>query len=125
MEGVTVVTHPLVQHKLTFLRDKNRSTKSFRELCKEIGVLLCYEVTRDLPMTAVDQCRNRNATHAHVIAADRRKEACFCADSSSRHNIRGRHARSRASCTCRAYRALPRSQYIRCNRIFFQSSFRP
>src|SRR5499425_3438344 len=54
MEGVTVVTHPLVQHKLTLLRDKNRSTKSFRELCKEIGVLLCYEVTRDLPLTDVE-----------------------------------------------------------------------
>src|SRR6201981_3951460 len=54
MEGVTVVTHPLVQHKLTLLRDKNRSTKSFRELLKEIGVLLCYEVTRDLPLSDVD-----------------------------------------------------------------------
>jgi uracil phosphoribosyltransferase len=54
MEGVTVVTHPLVQHKLTLLRDKNRSTKSFRELCKEIGVPLCYEVTRDLPLTDVE-----------------------------------------------------------------------
>src|SRR2546430_17483040 len=54
MEGVIVVTHPLVQHKLTLLRDKNRSTKSFRELCKEIGVLLCYEVTRDLPLTDVE-----------------------------------------------------------------------
>ena len=54
MEGVTVVTHPLVQHKLTLLRDKNCSTKSFRELCKEIGVLLCYEVTRDLPLTDVE-----------------------------------------------------------------------
>jgi uracil phosphoribosyltransferase len=54
MEGVTVVTHPLVQHKLTLLRDKNRSTKSFRELCKEIGVLLCYEITRDLPLTDVE-----------------------------------------------------------------------
>src|SRR5438128_5803344 len=54
MEGVIVVTHPLVQHKLTLLRDKNRSTKSFRELCKEIGMLLCYEVTRDLPLTDVE-----------------------------------------------------------------------
>src|SRR5438445_13505426 len=54
MEGVIVVTHPLVQHKLTLLRDNNRSTKSFRELCKEIGVLLCYEVTRDLPLTDVE-----------------------------------------------------------------------
>src|SRR4030081_1054266 len=48
MEGVTVVDHPLVQHKLTLIRDKNRSAKSFRELLKEVGMLLCYEVTRDL-----------------------------------------------------------------------------
>jgi uracil phosphoribosyltransferase len=51
MEGVMVVDHPLVQHKLTLLREKDRSTKSFRELLKEIGMLLCYEVTRDLPLT--------------------------------------------------------------------------
>ncbi len=50
MEGVTVVDHPLVQHKLTLLREKNISTKSFRELLSEIGMLLCYEVTRDLPL---------------------------------------------------------------------------
>lgn len=54
MEGVTIVNHPLVQHKLTLIRDKNRSTKSFRELLKEIGMLLCYEVTRDLPLTEVE-----------------------------------------------------------------------
>jgi uracil phosphoribosyltransferase len=50
MEGVTIVGHPLVQHKLTLLRDKSRSTKSFRELCRELGILMCYEVTRDLPL---------------------------------------------------------------------------
>ena len=54
MEGVTVVDHPLVQHKLTLIRDKNRSTKAFRELLREIGMLLCYEVTRDLPLTTVE-----------------------------------------------------------------------
>jgi uracil phosphoribosyltransferase len=54
MEGVKVVDHPLVQHKLTLLREKDRSTKSFRELLKEIGMLLCYEVTRDLPLTKVE-----------------------------------------------------------------------
>ncbi len=53
MEGVTVVSHPLIQHKLTLLRDKERSTKTFRELLTEIGMLLCYEVTRDLPLTNV------------------------------------------------------------------------
>ncbi len=54
MEGVTIVDHPLVQHKLTLIRDKNVSTKSFRELLSEIGMLLCYEVTRDLPVEMVD-----------------------------------------------------------------------
>jgi len=49
MQGVTVVEHPLVQHKLTLMRDKERSTKGFRQLLNEIGMLLCYEVTRDLP----------------------------------------------------------------------------
>ena len=53
MQGVKIVDHPLVQHKLTLIRDKSRSTKSFRELLKEIGMLLCYEVTRDLPLESV------------------------------------------------------------------------
>lgn len=54
MNKVTVVDHPLVQHKLTLMRDKNRSTKGFRQLLHEIGMLLCYEVTRDLPMEMVE-----------------------------------------------------------------------
>jgi uracil phosphoribosyltransferase len=54
MQGVQVVDHPLVQHKLTLIREKSRSTKSFRELLKEVGMLLCYEVTRDLPLTKVE-----------------------------------------------------------------------
>jgi uracil phosphoribosyltransferase len=53
MDGVTIVDHPLVQHKLTLLRDKTRSTKVFRELFNEIGALLCYEATRDLPLEPV------------------------------------------------------------------------
>lgn len=50
---VTVVDHPLVQHKLTLMRDRTRSTKGFRELLNEIGMLLAYEVTRDLPLEPV------------------------------------------------------------------------
>jgi uracil phosphoribosyltransferase len=49
-DGVIIVDHPLVQHKLTLMREKDRSTKSFRQLLNEIGMLLCYEVTRDLPI---------------------------------------------------------------------------
>ena len=68
MEGVTVVEHPLVQHKLTLIRDKDRSTKSFRELLKEIGMLLCYEVTRDLPLAEVEIETPLTRTKARRIA---------------------------------------------------------
>ncbi len=51
MNGVTVVNHPLVQHKLTFMRCKETSTAGFRRLLREISTLLCYEVTRDLELT--------------------------------------------------------------------------
>ena len=53
MQGITVVDHPLVQHKLTLMREKERSTKGFRQLLNEIGMLLAYEVTRDLPLEEV------------------------------------------------------------------------
>lgn len=48
---VHVMDHPLVAHKLTVLRDKNTSVKDFRELVSEIGMLITYEATRDLPLT--------------------------------------------------------------------------
>lgn len=47
---VFVMDHPLIQHKLTFLRDKNTGSKEFRELVSEIAMLMCYEATRDLPL---------------------------------------------------------------------------
>jgi uracil phosphoribosyltransferase len=54
MDGLTIVDHPLVQHKLTLLRDKTRSIKVFRELFSEIGALLCYEATRNLPLEMIE-----------------------------------------------------------------------
>lgn len=51
LKGVTVVDHPLVQHKLSIMRDKETSTASFRRLLREISLLLCYEVTRELELT--------------------------------------------------------------------------
>jgi uracil phosphoribosyltransferase len=50
-DHLTVVNHPLISHKLTLMREKDTSTKSFRQLLREISHLLAYEVTRDLPMT--------------------------------------------------------------------------
>lgn len=51
MDGVTIIDHPLVQHKLSIMRCKDTSTASFRRLLREISTLLCYEVTRDLELT--------------------------------------------------------------------------
>ncbi|MFQ3233572.1 MAG: uracil phosphoribosyltransferase [Sulfitobacter litoralis] len=51
IDHLTVVNHPLVQHKLTIMRDKSTSTAAFRQLLREISQLLAYEVTRGLPMT--------------------------------------------------------------------------
>jgi uracil phosphoribosyltransferase len=53
-EHLTIVDHPLVQHKLTLMRDKDTSTKSFRQLLREISHLLAYEITRELPMTTME-----------------------------------------------------------------------
>ena len=50
INGVNIVDHPLVLHKLAILRDKTTSTKNFRQISREIATLLCYEVTRDLEM---------------------------------------------------------------------------
>ncbi len=54
MSNVTVVSHPLIQHKLTMLRDKNTSSKDFRELVREIAMLMAYEVTRNLPLKDIE-----------------------------------------------------------------------
>ena len=49
-ENLTIIDHPLVQHKLSLMRDKETSTRSFRTLIRETGTLLAYEVTKDLPL---------------------------------------------------------------------------
>ena len=54
MANVTVLDHPLIQHKLAILRDKNTGVKEFRELIGEIAALMCYEATRNLPTEEVE-----------------------------------------------------------------------
>lgn len=54
MQNLTVIDHPLVQHKLTIMRCKDTSTASFRRLLEEIAHLLCYEVTRDLEVDMIE-----------------------------------------------------------------------
>jgi len=50
MSKVTVFDHPLIQHKLSIMREKDTSVKEFRELVSEVATLMCYEATRDLPL---------------------------------------------------------------------------
>src|SRR5256712_11276598 len=52
--NLTVLSHPLIQHKLTILRDKRTSTKDFKQLVSEIAMLMAYEVTKDLPLEPVE-----------------------------------------------------------------------
>ena len=66
--GVHLVDHPLVQHKLTLMRTASRSTKGFRQLLNEIGMLLCYEVTRDLPVEMVEIATPLATMQAPMIA---------------------------------------------------------
>ena len=54
MGNITITNHPLIQHKLTLLRDKNTGSKEFRELVGEIAMLMCYEATRDLTLKEVE-----------------------------------------------------------------------
>jgi len=68
MENVTTVSHPLVQHKLTHMRDKTTSTNGFRQLMREIATLLCYEVTRDLSLATIQIETPMMATQAQVLA---------------------------------------------------------
>jgi len=64
---VMVITHPLVQHKLTLLREKDRSTNSFRRLLHEISVLMAYEATRDMPTHLVEIETPLAKMHSPVI----------------------------------------------------------
>lgn len=54
MNNVTIIEHPLVQHKISLLRDINTGSKEFRELVSETAMLMCYEATRDLPLKTVE-----------------------------------------------------------------------
>lgn len=54
MGRVHVIDHPLIQHKLTYIRDKNTGTKEFRELVDEVATLMAFEITRDMPLKEIE-----------------------------------------------------------------------
>ena len=66
-EGVFIFDHPLIQHKLALMRDKNTKSKEFRELVSEVSMLMAYEVTRDLPLRPVDVETPVGTAHCQMI----------------------------------------------------------
>ena len=68
MSNITITNHPLIQHKLSILRDKNTSSKDFRTLISEIATLECYEATRDLPVQEIEIETPVAACKAHNLA---------------------------------------------------------
>lgn len=68
MANLHIIDHPLVQHKITLLRDKNTGTKEFRELVSEIAMLICYEATRDLPLKEIEMETPLAVAKAKIIS---------------------------------------------------------
>ena len=68
MNNVHVCDHPLVQHKISLLRDKNTGSKEFRELVSEISMFICYEATRDLPLKEVQIQTPLAVANAKIIS---------------------------------------------------------
>ena len=101
-EQIFIMNHPLIQHKLSFLRDKNTGTKEFRELVSEIATLMCYEATRDLPLMDVQTETPMRNDEGH-----RRQKAGIRADSARRSRHGRRHAAARSERKGRPYRSLP------------------
>ncbi len=63
-----IMDHPLIQHKLTLLRDKRTGSKEFREMIAEVSMLMCYEATRDLPLKEVEIETPMTMTKSNVIS---------------------------------------------------------
>jgi len=66
--SLTLLTHPLIQHKLTILRDKETGVKIFREVVGEVAMLMCYEATRGLPLTDVEVITPVAAAKSKAVA---------------------------------------------------------
>ena len=121
MQGVTVADHPLIQHKLSLIREKDRSSKTFRELLRELGMLLCYEVTRDLPLVDAEIETPLARTVTKRIAG---KKLVHRTDLARRPKRCRRDARSGSDGARRAYRSLSRAGNVHRHRILLQGARR-
>ena len=68
MSKPIITDHPLIQHKVTLIRDKNTPSKEFRELVSEIAMLMCYDATRDLPLKEIEIETPMTVTKSKVIS---------------------------------------------------------
>ncbi|WP_127534257.1 uracil phosphoribosyltransferase [Paenibacillus kobensis] len=68
MSKLVICDHPLIQHKLTFIRDKNTNTKDFRELVDEVAMLMAYEITRDVPLQSIQVETPVQVTESKVVS---------------------------------------------------------
>src|SRR5439155_883179 len=115
--NVHVIEHPLVQHKLTLMRKRQTSTNSFRRLLSELSALLAYEVTREMPMHAVEIETPLEPMKSNLIDG---KKIVFvsilragagigrCRRSPFRHEV----ATARSSNALRRPRELPRARIV-------------
>lgn len=65
---VVIMDHPLIQHKISLLRDKNTGSKEFRELISEVAMLMCYEATRDLPLKEIEVETPISTARTNILA---------------------------------------------------------
>lgn len=105
MSNVHVFDHPLIQHKLSILRDKNTSVKEFRELISEIAMLMCFEATRDLPLEEIDVETPVATAHCKHIAG-KKLAIVPILRAESRHGRR--HGHPDAERQGRPHRPVPR-----------------
>ena len=121
MPTVTLIDHPLIQHKLTLMRQKDTSTAKFRQLLSEISMLLAYEVTRDMPLKKVE-IETPLATMKAPMLAGKKSDADFHHAGGAGHSRR--HVRADALGAGGAHRSLPRPPHPHPRRVLLQSSYR-
>ena len=104
MSKITVMDHPLIQHKIGIIRRKETGSKDFRQLIGEIAMLMCYEATRDLKLSDVEIETPMCAMTAKELAG---KKTGGCADPACRTGHGGRHADHDSCGKGGTYRAVP------------------
>ena len=109
MSHVHVMDHPLIQHKVSLMRDKETGPKEFRELLNEISMLMAYEVTRDLPLKTVQIETPICRAQTKVIAGKKLAIVPI---------LRAGLGKDRA------YRPVPRSQHARAGGVLLQAACR-